>query len=85
MIKKGFDVICYVANVGQRENFGLVREKALKTGASMVYVEDLRHEFVTDFIFPAAQANATYEGRYLLGTALARPLIAKCKKISIPC
>ena len=77
LLNKGYDVICYVANVGQREDFDLVREKARKTGASKTYVEDLRHEFVTDFIFPAAQANAIYEGRYLLGTSLARPLIAK--------
>ncbi|RMF05609.1 argininosuccinate synthase [Candidatus Woesearchaeota archaeon] len=75
--EKGFEVIAYVADVGQQENFEEVKKKALKTGASKVYVEDLKEEFVTDFIFPAFRANAVYEGRYLLGTAIARPLIAK--------
>lgn len=74
---KGFDVIAYVANVGQDENFDEIAEKAYATGASKVYVEDLREELVTDYIFPAMQGNALYEGRYLLGTAIARPLIAK--------
>ncbi len=74
---KGYDVIAYVADVGQEEDFEAVRVKALATGASKVYVEDLKSEFVTDFIFPAFKANALYEGRYLLGTAIARPLIAK--------
>jgi argininosuccinate synthase len=63
--------------VGQEENFEEVKEKALKIGASKVYIENLQEEFVTDYIFPAIKANAMYEGRYLLGTALARPLIAK--------
>ncbi len=74
---KGYDVIAYVADVGQKEDFKEVKEKALKTGASKVYVEDLRKEFVTDYIFAALKGNAIYEGRYLLGTALARPLISK--------
>jgi argininosuccinate synthase len=74
---QGYDVIAYVADVGQQDDLEAVREKALSTGASKVYVEDLKREFVTDFIFPAFKANALYEGRYLLGTALARPLIAK--------
>jgi len=74
---RGFEVIAFVADVGQGEDLNLVREKALKTGASKVYVEDLKHEFVTDFIYPALQANAVYEQRYLMGTSLARPLIAK--------
>lgn len=74
---KGFEVICYVANVGQDDDFEAIREKALKTGASKVYVEDLRSEMVTDYVFPALRANALYEGRYLLGTAIARPIIAK--------
>ncbi len=77
LVEKGYEVVAYVANVGQRDDFDEIREKALKTGASKVYIEDLRREFVTDFIFPALMGNATYEGRYLLGTALARPLIAK--------
>lgn len=79
---KGFEVIAYVADVGQEENFEEVKEKALKTGASKVYVEDLKRRFVTEFIFPALMGNAIYEGRYLLGTALARPLIAQ-KQIEI--
>ena len=52
-------------------------EKALKTGASKIYIEDLREEFVKDFIFPMLRANAIYEGTYMLGTSIARPLIAK--------
>lgn len=74
---KGFDVIAYVADVGQKEDFEAIKEKAYATGASKVYIEDLKRELVTDFVFPAMQGNAVYEGRYLLGTAIARPLIAK--------
>ena len=78
LANQGYEVIAYVADVGQQEDFDRVREKALATGASKVRVEDLRRRtFVTDFIFPAFKANALYEGSYLLGTALARPLIAK--------
>jgi len=80
--EKGFEVIAFIANVGQREDFKELEEKALKTGASRVYVEDLRKEFVTDYIFIALMGNALYEGRYLLGTALARPLIAR-KQVEI--
>jgi len=74
---KGYRVIAYVADVGQEEDFEEVRTRALKTGADDVVVVDMKEEFVTDFIFPAIQGDAVYEGRYLLGTALARPLIAK--------
>jgi argininosuccinate synthase len=77
LIDKDFEVIAYIADVGQDDDFEQVREKALQIGASEVYIEDLKEEFVTDYIFPAVQANAIYESRYLLGTALARPLIAK--------
>lgn len=77
LIERDYDVIAYCADVGQQEDFDKVRAKAIKTGASKVYVEDLKEEFVTDFIFPAFKANAIYEGRYLLGTSLARPLIAR--------
>jgi argininosuccinate synthase len=77
LVERGHEVIAFVADVGQGDDLEKVREKAVKTGASTVYVEDLKEEFVTDFIFPAFKANAIYEGRYLLGTALARPLIAR--------
>ncbi|HSE83120.1 MAG TPA: argininosuccinate synthase [Thermodesulfobacteriota bacterium] len=73
----GAEVVAFVADLGQGENLEEVREKAINTGASKVYVEDLREEFVKDFIFPALKANAVYEGTYLMGTSIARPLIAK--------
>jgi len=82
LINRGFEVICFVGDVGQQEDFDEVREKALKTGASKVYVENLQREFVTDYIFPALRGNALYEGRYLLGTSLARPLLAQ-KQIEV--
>ena len=82
LTNKGYDVICFVGDVGQRENFEEVEKKAMATGALGVYIEDLKEEFVTDFIFPAIRGNAIYEGKYLLGTALARPLLAK-KQIEI--
>jgi argininosuccinate synthase len=71
------EVIAYCADLGQEEELTGVREKALKTGASKVYIDDLREEFVKDFVFPMLRANAIYEGVYLLGTSIARPLIAK--------
>ncbi len=74
---QGYEVIAYAADVGQQEDYDRLRERALATGASKVIVEDLRREFVTDFIFPAIAGNAVYENRYLLGTSLARPLIAR--------
>jgi len=77
LINKGYDVIAFVADVGQDDDFEAVRDKALAIGASKVIIEDLKREFVTDYIFQAVKANAVYEDRYLLGTALARPLIAK--------
>lgn len=77
LANKGFDVIAYVADVGQDEDFEEIKEKALATGASKVYIEDLKRELVTDYIFHALKANAVYESRYLLGTSIARPLIAK--------
>lgn len=82
LVKKGYDVIAYVADVGQKEDFVKIREKALKTGASKVYVEDLKKELIEKFIFEMLKANAIYEGRYLLGTAIARPIIAK-KQVEI--
>ncbi len=71
------EVVAFVADLGQGEEVAPVKEKALKTGASKCYVEDLREEFAKDFIFPMLRANAVYEGLYLLGTSIARPLIAK--------
>ena len=65
------------ADVGQDDDLEEAGDKARRIGASKVYIEDLKEEFVTDFIFPALKANAIYEGGYLLGTALARPLIAR--------
>lgn len=82
LLNRDFEVICFVANVGQKENFEQVRQKALTLGASRVYIEDLREEFVEQYIFQALKANALYEGKYMLGTSLARPLIAK-KQIEI--
>ena len=76
------EVVAFVADLGQGEELGPVRAKAKRTGASRVYVENVQDEFVRDFIFPALMANAVYEGQYLLGTSIARPLIAK-KQIEI--
>jgi argininosuccinate synthase len=76
------EVIAYVADLGQGEELAPVRAKAKKTGASKVYVENVQDEFVRDFIFPALMANTVYEGSYLLGTSIARPLIAK-KQIEV--
>ncbi|MFQ5839301.1 MAG: argininosuccinate synthase [Candidatus Methylomirabilales bacterium] len=73
----GCEVVAFCADLGQGEELGSLRAKALKTGAARVYVEDLKEEFVRDFVFPCLKANAVYEGGYLLGTAMARPLIAR--------
>jgi argininosuccinate synthase len=73
----GCEVIAYCADLGQEEELAGVREKAKKTGASKVYIDDLREEFVKDYVFTMLRANAVYEGTYLLGTSIARPLIAK--------
>jgi len=77
LIEKGYEVIAFVADVGQAEDFEECRKKALLLGASKVIVEDLKREFVENYVLKAIMGNAVYEGRYLLGTALARPLIAK--------
>ncbi|HST52561.1 MAG TPA: argininosuccinate synthase [Pyrinomonadaceae bacterium] len=73
----GCEVVCYCADVGQGEELAGLEEKARATGASKLYVEDLRREFVEEYVWPAVKANAVYEGVYLLGTSLARPVIAK--------
>ncbi len=71
------EVICYCANIGQDDELSGLEEKAIATGASKCYVEDLREEFVRDFLFPLLQSGAVYERSYLLGTSVARPLIAR--------
>jgi argininosuccinate synthase len=75
--KYGCEVVCYCADVGQGEELDGLEAKALETGASRLYVEDLREEFVREYVWTAVKANAVYEGIYLLGTSLARPVIAK--------
>jgi len=71
------EVITFSADLGQEEELDYIEEKARKTGAAKVYIDDLKETFVKDYVFPAFRANAIYEGQYLLGTSLARPLIAK--------
>uniref|UniRef100_A0A3P9MKS6 Argininosuccinate synthase n=1 Tax=Oryzias latipes TaxID=8090 RepID=A0A3P9MKS6_ORYLA len=75
--EQGYDVITYLANIGQDEDFEAARKKAESLGAKKIFIEDLRKEFVEDFIWPSVQANAVYEDRYLMGTAIARPCIAR--------
>lgn len=75
--KYGCEVVAYCADVGQQDELDGLEEKAIRTGASKIYIEDLKEEFARDFVFFAIKANAIYEGTYMLGTSLARPLIAK--------
>jgi argininosuccinate synthase len=75
----GCEVVCYIGDVGQDEDVEGAVEKALNTGAKECVVRDLREEFVGDFVFPSISANAVYQGTYLLGTALARPVLAKAQ------
>jgi len=75
--KYNCEVIAFAADVGQEEELTGLEEKAIKTGASKIYIEDLKEEFAKDFVFFAIKSNAIYEGNYLLGTSIARPLIAK--------
>jgi len=78
---RGYEIICFVADLGQGlgagESFEAIEARALAAGATKVYIRDLQEEFISDFILPALKANAVYEGKYLLATALGRPLIAK--------
>ena len=78
-LKENYDceVIAMAADVGQGEELAPLHEKAKRTGASKLYIEDLRQEFVYDFVFPTLKAGAVYEGKYLLGTSFARPIIAR--------
>jgi len=73
----GCEVIAFSADLGQGDELAPIRDKALATGADKVYIDDLKEEFVRDFVYPMFRANAIYEGHYLLGTSIARPLIAK--------
>ncbi|MDD5653837.1 MAG: argininosuccinate synthase [Candidatus Omnitrophica bacterium] len=79
--EQGYEIICFVADLGQGlgkgEDLGAIEQRALAAGASKVYIKDLQDEFIEDFCIPALKANAIYEGKYLLATALGRPLIAK--------
>jgi argininosuccinate synthase len=72
-----YEVIAVAGDVGQGEELEPLKEKAIKTGASKIYIEDIQEEFITDFIYPTLKAGAVYEGKYLLGTSFARPVIAK--------
>jgi argininosuccinate synthase len=74
---RGFKVICFIADLGQGIDLKKIKTRAIKAGAFKVYIKDLRREFAKDFIIPALKANAIYEGKYLLATALSRPLIVK--------
>lgn len=78
-LKESFDaeIITFTADIGQKDELDGLEEKALRTGATKAYIDDLRDEFARDFIYPMFQAGALYEGQYLLGTSIARPLIAK--------
>jgi argininosuccinate synthase len=82
LVNKGYDIVAYIGDVGQNKDLIAIKEKALQTGASKVFIEDLKKEFIENFIFQALKADAIYEGQYLLGTALARPIIAK-KQVEI--
>jgi argininosuccinate synthase len=77
LLDSNYDVFCLVCDIGQRSNMTEVKERALSIGASRVFVEDLKQEFVTNFVYRSIQANAAYDGRNLLGTALSRPCIAR--------
>src|SRR5262247_4167495 len=76
------EVVAIAADLGQGEELAGLKEKAIATGASEIYIEDLRHEFVTEYIWPTLRAGAVYEHKYLLGTSFARPVIAR-KQVEI--
>src|SRR6201993_272068 len=73
----GCEVVTFTADIGQGEELDAVRPKAKQLDVKQIFIDDLREEFVRDFVFPMFRANAIYEGEYLLGTSIARPLIAK--------
>ncbi|XP_046441086.1 argininosuccinate synthase-like [Daphnia pulex] len=76
LIQEGYDVICYLANIGQNEDFGTAEAKAMYLGAKKIIIEDLRENFIDDYVWPSIRGGLIYEDRYLLGTSLARPCIA---------
>ena len=77
IVEHGYEVITVTADLGQEDDLDGVEPKALKTGATKAYIEDLRDEFAKDYIYPMLRSGCLYEGRYLLGTSVARPLISK--------
>lgn len=79
LIEQGFEVVCFAADVGQKEDWDAARAKAAKIGAKSCHIVDVRKEFVEELCFPAIQCNASYEDIYLLGTSLARPIIARAQ------
>lgn len=79
LLEQNYEVVCFLANIGQEEDWDQVRAKAKKIGASKMVILDLRRQLVEDYLFPAIQCNAQYEGRYLLGTSLARPITARAQ------
>ncbi|OQO10576.1 Argininosuccinate synthase [Cryoendolithus antarcticus] len=79
LLDEGYEVVCFMADVGQEEDFQAAKEKALKIGASQCYIEDLKKEFIEELCYPAIACNAIYENVYLLGTSLARPVIARAQ------
>ncbi len=79
LVNLDYEVVCFIGNIGQSDDFVNAKLKAEELGASKVIIEDLKNSFIIDYVYPALQGNAIYEGRYLLGTALARPVLAKAQ------
>ena len=79
LVNLDYEVVCFIGDIGQSDDFITAKSKAEELGASKVIIEDLKNPFIIDYVYPALQGNAIYEGRYLLGTALARPVLAKAQ------
>ena len=79
LVNLDYEVVCFIGDIGQSDDFINAKSKAEELGASKVIIEDLKNPFIIDYVYPALQGNAIYEGRYLLGTALARPVLAKAQ------
>ena len=79
LVNLDYEVVCFIGDIGQSDDFANAKSKAEELGASKVIIEDLKNPFIIDYVYPALQGNAIYEGRYLLGTALARPVLAKAQ------